>query len=84
MIFQIFLDDVDLLRYIPANANLKTIPRDFLLSVLANIKREKYAQLYSKYKEIKSGRSTGGNKIYKAQITNQFYTGLQNFTPVNL
>ena len=84
MIFQIFLGDVDLLRYIPANANLKTIPRDFLLSVLANIKREKYAKLYSKYKKIKSERSTEWNKIYKAQITNQFFTGLQNFTPVNL
>ena len=84
MIFQIFDGDEDLLRYIPTNANVKTIPRDFLLSILANIRREKYAQLYSKYKEIKAERSTGGNKIYKAQITNQFLNGLHNFTPINL
>lgn len=84
MIFQMFHDDDDLLRYIPTDANLKAIPRDFLLSILANIRREKYAQLYSKYKEIKAQRATGGTKIYKAQITNQFLAGLQNFTPLNL
>ncbi len=72
MIFQIFNVDEDLLRYIPTSANLKTIPRDFLLSVLANIKRENYTQLYSKCKEIKAERSTGENRIYKAQIINQF------------
>ena len=61
MIFQIFHDD-DLLRYIPTDANLKAIPRDFLLSILANIRREKYAQLNSKYKEIKAQRAIGGAK----------------------
>lgn len=83
MIFQIFVGDRDLLQYLPSNPKLQTIPREFLLSVLANIKREKYAQLYSKYKEIKSQRSTIGNKIYRAQITNQFFVGLKNFTPIN-
>ena len=33
----------------------------------------------TKYKEIQAERSKGGNKIYKAQITNQFFNGLQNF-----
>ena len=84
MIFEIFTGDQDLLQYIPTDANIRAIPRDFLLTILANIRREKYAQLYSKYKEIKAEKTTGGNKIYKAQITNQFFTGLQNFTPVNL
>ena len=84
MIFKIFIGDQDLLRYIPTDVNLRAIPRDFLLSILANIRREKYAQLYSRYKFIKAERSTGGNKIYKTQIINQFLTGLQNFTPVNL
>ena len=77
MLFKIFLNDADLLRYIPNNPNLRAIPRDFLLSVLANIRREKYAQLYSKYKEMKTERSTGSNKIYKAIITNEFLTGLK-------
>ena len=69
---KIFSNDADLLRYIPNNPNLRAIPRDFLLSVLANIGREKYAQLYSTYKEMKAKRSNGSNKIYKAQITNEF------------
>ena len=40
--------------------------------------------MYAKYKEIKAQRSTVGNKIYKAQITNEFKNGLNNFSPVNL
>ena len=80
MLFKIFSNDTDLLRYIQNNPNLRVIPRDFLLSVLANIRREKYAQLYSKYNEMKIERFTGSNKIYKAQITNEFLTGLKNFT----
>ena len=54
MIFQIFHDDDDLLQYIPTDTNLKSIQRYFLLFILANIRREKYAQLHSKYKEIKT------------------------------
>ena len=83
MIFQLFNSDTELLKYIPSEPNLKDIPRDFLLTILANIMRDKYAQLYSKYKEIQAERATRGNKIYKAQITNQFFNGLQNFVPVN-
>ena len=84
MIFQMFHDDDDLLWYIPTYTNLKVIPRDFVLSILANIRREKYAKLYSKNKEIKAQKATGGSKVYKAQITNQFLAGQQNFTPHNL
>ena len=84
MIFEIFTGDQDLLQYIHTDANIRANTRDFLLNILANIRREKYTQLYSKYKEIKAEKTTGGNKIYKAQITNQFFTGLQNFTPINM
>ena len=83
MIFQLFDNDAELLKYIPSEPNLKAIPRDFLITILANIRRDKYAKLYAKYKEIQAEKSTGGNKIYKAQITNQFFAGLQNFVPVN-
>ena len=61
MIFKIFSNDADLLRYIPNNPYLRAIPRDFLLSVLANIRKEKYAQLYSKYKEMKAEKPIGSN-----------------------
>lgn len=72
MIFKQFEGDEVLLQYLPDIPNLKTIPREFLLCVMANIRREKYALMYSKYKEIKAQRTTVGNKVYKAQITNEF------------
>lgn len=84
MIFKNFEEDEILLQYLPNMPNLKTIPREFLLSVLANIRREKYASMYAKYKEIKAQRTTVGNKVYKAQITNEFKNGLSNFSPINL
>lgn len=84
MIFQNFFGDDDLLSYLPDNPKISSIPREFLLSVLANVKRDKYAKLYSMYKDIKSQRSTVGKKLYEAQITNQFKNGLNNFMPINL
>lgn len=84
MIFQNFIGDPELMMYLPNEPKIQTIPREFLLSVLANVKRDKYAQMYAKYKEIKIQRSTVGKKIYQAQITNEFKTGLQNFLPINL
>ena len=84
MIFKNFENDATLLQYLPSNPNLKTILREFLLCILANVRREKYALMYAKYKEMKAQRSTVWNKIYKAQITNEFKNGLNNFSPVNL
>lgn len=84
VLFQEFIGDDELLKYLPDNPKLATIPREFLLSILANVKREKYAKLYTQYKQIKVQRSTVGNKIYKAQITNEFSNGLKNFAPINL
>lgn len=84
MIFQNFIGDQELLQYLPTDPKLKTITREFLLSILANVRREKYANLYSKYKEIKAQRSTIGNRLYQAQITSQFKAGLNNFVPVNM
>ena len=55
-----------------------------MLSILANVKREKYAKLYTQYKQIKVQRSTVGNKIYKAQITNEFNNGFKNLGKINL
>ena len=52
------------MRYIPDNPKSATIPREFLLSILANIKREKYAALYSRYKQIKEERAIGWKKIW--------------------
>ena len=40
MIFKNFENDATLLQYLPSNPNLKTIPREFLLYILANVRRE--------------------------------------------
>lgn len=84
MIFKYFEEDQELLQYLPSEPKLKSIPRELLLSIMANVRRAKYAEIYSKYKEIKSQKSTIGNKIYCAQITNEFKEGLNNFRPINL
>ena len=55
MIFENFRDDAELLKYLPSKPKLKSIQREFLLSVLANVRREKYAKLYLKYKEVVLG-----------------------------
>ena len=62
-IFQNFIGDADLMRYIPDNPKLATIPREFFVSILANIKREKYAALYSRYRQIKVERTIGGKNL---------------------
>ena len=84
MIFESFVGDEELMLYLTNNCKLQTIPREFLLSILANVRREKFANLYAAYKQIKIQRSTTGKKIYQANITNAFYHGLQNFTSINL
>ena len=83
-IFENFIGDETLLKYLPNNVNLKTIPRDFLLCVIANVRKEKYAAMYAKYKEVKAQRSTVGKQVYRAQITNEFRNGLNSFTVINL
>ena len=83
-IFENFVGDRTLLQYLPDNANLKTIPCEFFLCVIANVRKNKYAAIYTKYKEIKAQRSTVGKQVYRAQIINEFRNGLNNFTPINL
>ena len=72
MIFQIFTVDQNLLKYLSDNPKLDAIPREYLLSILANVKREEYAKLYSKYKEIKSQLSNVGKKYIKLKFRMSF------------
>ena len=72
-IFEIFERDQNLLKYLPDNPKLDAIPREYLLSILANVKREEYAKLYSAYKEIKSQRSTIGKKYTKLKFQTNFW-----------
>ena len=50
MIFQIFTEDQNLLKYLSDNPKLDAIPREYLLSILANIKRVEYENKYIKLK----------------------------------
>lgn len=54
----------------------------FLLSVLGNVKHEKYDKMYAKYKEIKIQRSTVRKKQYKAKLTIEFKARLKNFCAI--
>ena len=52
----------------PNNPKLANIPRDFLLSILANVKREKYGKLYTQYKQIKFQLTTVGIKYIRHKL----------------
>ena len=51
-IYQKFIGDSELLAYLPDNAPLAYLSREFLLSALFYGNREKYLDLYQQYKEI--------------------------------
>ena len=69
-IFKNFFGDQALLAYIPDNRDIRCITREYLLSVLFSSNREKYLELYVKYKDIQIQKATIGNKKYYAKITN--------------
>ena len=48
-----FTGDEELSKYIPDQCNSSTVTRSFLLSLLFNIRRDKYLELYNKYKQKK-------------------------------
>ena len=51
-IFSKFINDEELLQYIPSNEKLSSLTRKLLLSILAYIKKEKYLELYGIQKNI--------------------------------
>ena len=63
----------------PDHINSSTVTRSFLLSLLYNIRREKYINLYNIYKQHKKQISTGNKKIYYINIHNSFAGQLQNY-----
>ena len=71
-----FIGDNELQEYIPDNCNPSTVTRSFLLSLLFNVKRNKYLNLYDKYKKIKVEQSTTGNEI---NANSEFANELNNY-----
>ena len=52
-IFQQFVGDNELQKYLPNNLKLTSITRELLLSILFYVKRDKYLNLYGIYKTKK-------------------------------
>lgn len=74
-----FTGDEELSRYIPDKCNPATVTRSFLLSLLFNIRRQKYLNLYNSYKKQKLEQSTTSGKIYEIDINNSFANEINNY-----
>ena len=81
-IFSKFVNDEELLQYIPSDAKLSSLTRELLLSILSYIKKEKYLELYGIYKTIKLQRSTTGCKSYDIKIQTNFIEKIQEYVSV--
>lgn len=82
-IFSHFINDEELLKYIPTGVKVSSLTRELLLSILAYIRKEKYLHLYGIYKSTKLQRSTTGCKNYDIQIQGNFVENIKNYTSVN-
>ena len=78
-IIEQFNNDNDLKDYIPDECNPSTVTREFLLSLLFNIKREKYLALYNTYKRKKIEQSTTAGKIYEIDANSSFASQLNRY-----
>ena len=78
-IIEQFNNDNDLKDYIPDECNPTTVTREFLLSLLFNIKREKYLALYNAYKRKKIEQSTTSGKIYEIDANSSFASQLNRY-----
>lgn len=78
-IIEQFTNDDDLKNYIPDGCNPSTVTRSFLLSLLFNVKREKYLFLYNTYKHKKIEQSTTSGKIYEINANSSFASELNKY-----
>ena len=83
-IFKKFVGDENLLVFIPDDPDIKSISREFLLSVLFYASRDKYLSLYEQYKDLELQRSTTGNRKFIAKISEEMLLNLKNYNPVNI
>ena len=81
-IIESFTDDYDLKDYIPDRYNPSTVIREFLLSLLFNVKRDKYLTLYNTYKRKKIEQSTTSGKIYEIDANSSFASELNKYITV--
>ena len=82
-IFSQFINDEELLKYIPTGVKPSSLTRELLLSILAYIRKEKYLSLYGIYKATKLQKSTTGSKNYDLKIQNNFVDKFREYISVN-
>ena len=81
-IFQQFVGDDELQKYLPNNLKLTSITRELLLSILFYVKRDKYLNLYGIYKTKKVEKAINGIKVYNATIKDDLFDKLKTYTIV--
>ena len=62
--------------------DIRSLSREFLLSVLFFGARDKHLTLYEKYKDIEFQKSTTCNKKYIAKISEEMMGHLKNFQSI--
>ena len=81
-IFQQFVGDDELQKYLPNNLKLTSITRELLLSILFYVKRDKYLNLYGIYKTKKIERAINGIKVYNVKIKDDLFDKLKAYMSV--
>ena len=66
-------------QYIPDACKPNTVTRSFLLSLLFNVRRDKYLKLYNSYKQAKLEQSTTSGKIYQVEISSEQAAEINKF-----
>ena len=66
-------------KYLPDKVNKSTITREFLLSLLFNVRKDKYLHLYTMYKNQKANQNYFGGKIYEVGVTNEFANNINEY-----
>lgn len=76
-IIEQFTNDYELSKYLPDSVNRSTITRSFLLSLLYNIRKDKYLYLYNIYKRQKASKSYFNGKVYEINVTQDYANNIQ-------
>lgn len=74
-----FTSDHNLMSYVPDNARLSYLSRDYLFAVLANVKKEIYVDLYNRYKEMLAKNVNTKWATYGVQIPPSMAEQIKSF-----
>lgn len=74
-----FTNDIELVKYLPDQVSPSTVTRSFLLALLFNVRKQKYFNIYTAYKDKKKQSSTTGGKLYTVPIAQSFLPHIKNY-----